>query len=151
MESAFKAQPRVFVVDDEFSIAQMMSVILQMNLYDAVPYADPQEALTAARAEAPDYLISDIAMRGMTGIELAIVVQRELPACKVLLFSGQVNAAAMVKAAEDEGHNFCFLQKPVHPTELVATLKGLGEPELEADSSFSSIAATLALRMRSRS
>ena len=86
MESAFKAHPRIFVVDDEFSIAQMMSVVLQMNLFDAVPFADPQEALTAARADTPAYLISDISMRGMTGIELAIVMQQELPSCKVLLF-----------------------------------------------------------------
>jgi len=125
MESAFKSHPRIFVVDDEFSIAQMMSVILQMNLFDAVPYADPLEALAAAREEAPDYLISDIAMRGMTGIELATVVQRELPACKVLLFSGRADAAAMIEAAEQAGHVFSFLQKPVHPTELVAALKKL--------------------------
>jgi DNA-binding NtrC family response regulator len=125
MESAFKAHPRIFVVDDEFSIAQMMSVVLQMNLFDAVPFADPQEALTAARAETPAYLISDISMRGMTGIELAIVIQQELPSCKVLLFSGQVDAPAMVKTAEEEGYSFCFLQKPLHPTELVAAIRQL--------------------------
>lgn len=129
MESAFKTHPRIFVVDDELSIAQMMSVMLQMHLFDAQPFADPCAALTAAQAagedEAPDYLISDITMRGMTGIELALAVQRNLPACKVLLFSGQTDAPAMIEAAEREGHQFSFLQKPVHPTELVAVLKQL--------------------------
>ena len=125
MESAFKEHPRVFVVDDEPDIAHMMSVVLQMNLFDAVAFSDPQEALAAARAEAPDYLISDIAMRGMTGIELAKLMQKEMPECRVLLFSGQLEAPAQVKAAEAEGHRFSFLQKPVHPAELVATLKQL--------------------------
>jgi DNA-binding NtrC family response regulator len=125
MESAFKAHPRIFIVDDEPSIAQMMSVVLQMNLFDAVPFTDPTEALAAARAGAPDYLISDIVMRGMTGIELARIMQNELPGCKVLLFSGQAEAPGMVKTAEDDGQRFSFLQKPVHPTELVAALKNL--------------------------
>ena len=125
MESAFKAHPRVFVVDDEFSIAHMMSVVLQMNLFDAIPYADPQEALVAARAQPPDFLISDIAMRGMSGIELAALAQQEFPECKVLLFSGQIDAPGLVKAAEEKGHHLRFLQKPVHPAELVETLKSL--------------------------
>jgi DNA-binding NtrC family response regulator len=125
MENPFERHPRVFIVDDEFDIATMMSVILQMNLFDAVPYGDPQNALEAARASAPDYLISDIAMRGMTGIELAILFQHEMPSCKILLFSGQVEAAKMVNAAKEAGHSFPFLQKPVHPTELVAAINNL--------------------------
>ena len=59
MEKAFASRPRVFVVDDEIDIAKLLVVILQMNLFDALPFADPQAALQAAGAEAPDYLISD--------------------------------------------------------------------------------------------
>jgi DNA-binding NtrC family response regulator len=125
MTSAFKEHPRVFVVDDEPDIAQMMSVVLQMNLFDAVAFSNPEEALTAARAEAPDYLISDISMRGMTGIELAVVMQTEMPECKVLLFSGQVEGPAMIQEAAEKGHRFSFLQKPVRPADLIATLKEL--------------------------
>ena len=43
----------------------MLTVILQMNLFDAVPYIDLREALETARSEPPDYLISDITMPGM--------------------------------------------------------------------------------------
>src|SRR5580698_2101140 len=103
VENPFKAHPRIFVVDDELTIAKMMSVILQMNLFDAVPFADPAAALDAARVDPPDYLISDIAMQGMTGIELAVLVQREFPSCKILLFSGQVGAAEMIQEARRDG------------------------------------------------
>lgn len=125
MQNPFETHPRIFVVDDEISIAKMMCVVLQMNLFDAVPFADPQEALDAARGGAPDYLISDIVMRGMTGIELAMTVQREMPSCKILLFSGQVDGPSLVKEAGAEGHTFTFLQKPIHPTELVAAIRSL--------------------------
>jgi DNA-binding NtrC family response regulator len=125
MENPFESHPRIFIVDDEISIAKMLCVILQMHLFDTVPFDNPQMALEAARAEPPDYLISDIAMQGMTGIELAILVEREVPACKVLLFSGQVDAPEMIRQAREAGHTFSFLQKPLHPTELVAALRKL--------------------------
>ena len=125
MGNPFESHPRISVVDDEISIAKMLCVILQMHLFDAVPFADPQVALEAARAEPPDYLISDIVMQGMTGIELAVFFEREVPACKVLLFSGQVNAQELIRQAKEAGHTFSFLQKPLHPTELVAVLRKL--------------------------
>jgi DNA-binding NtrC family response regulator len=103
----------------------MLSVILQMHLFDAIPYADPLAALDAAREAPPEYLISDIVMHGMTGIELAIILQREIPACKVLLFSGRLDAPELIRKARDGGHSFSFLQKPLHPKELVAALRNL--------------------------
>src|ERR1700760_3570573 len=96
-ESAFKTHPRIFIVDDEPEIAKMMSVILQMNLFDAVPFSDPTEVLGAARTQPPDYLISDVQMQGMNGIELALAIRKELPECKVLLFSGQPDAREMIE------------------------------------------------------
>ena len=125
MENAFASRPRVFVVDDELDIAKLLVVILQMNLFDAVPFADPQAALEAARAEAPDYLISDIVMPEMTGIELAIAIRREIPTCKILLFSGKVGALELITSAVEAGHSFPLVEKPIHPTKLVEVIRDL--------------------------
>jgi DNA-binding NtrC family response regulator len=125
MQNPFESHPRIFVIDDELSIAKMLSVILQMHLFDAVPFSDPEAALDAARTGSPDYLISDIQMQGMTGIDLAVLFEREFPACKILLFSGQPDAPEQIRKASEGGHAFNFLQKPLHPTELVAALKQL--------------------------
>jgi len=125
MQNPFESHPRIFVIDDELSIAKMLSVVLQMQLFDAIPFSNPEAAVEAARAAPPDYLISDIQMQGMTGIELAILFAREFPACKILLFSGQVDAPEQMQKAREAGHDFSFLQKPLHPTELVAALRQL--------------------------
>jgi len=125
MQNPFESHPRIFVIDDELSIAKMLSVVLQMQLFDAIPFSNPEAAVEAARAAPPDYLISDIQMQGMTGIELAILFAREFPACKILLFSGQVDAPEQMQKAREAGHGFSFLQKPLHPTELVAALRQL--------------------------
>jgi DNA-binding NtrC family response regulator len=125
IDNAFQTQPLVFVVDDEPEIAKMLAVVLQMNLYNAVPYFGSAEALAAARETPPDYLISDIGIPEMNGIELAISMQRELAQCKVLLFSGQIDAVEMVERAKEDGHRFELLVKPVHPKDLIATLQKL--------------------------
>ena len=132
MENPFRSQPRTFGVDDEEEIAKMLVVVLQMNLFDAIPHIDPVGALEAARLEAPDYLISDIIMPGMNGIELAMAMQDVAPGCKVLLFSGQIGAAELVEAANERGHRFELLQKPVHPKVLVEVLQRMAEGEPEA-------------------
>ena len=125
MENPFEAQPSIFVVDDDAEIAKMLSVILQMNLFDAKPYDVPREALAAARLQAPDYLISDIAMPEMNGIELAIAIKGEMPGCKVLLFSGEGHSSSLVEDARAAGHSFALVQKPIRPEDLIAALREL--------------------------
>jgi DNA-binding NtrC family response regulator len=135
MENAFESRPKIFVVDDEPEIAKILAVVLQLNLFDAVPYFDPVEALEAAKETPPDCLISDVQMPGMNGIDLGIAVMAQCPACKVLLFSGQVDASELVQAAKEAGHAFEFLHKPVHPKVLSEVLLAMGvshEIEVEA-------------------
>ena len=110
MGNPFESHPRVFVVDDEISIAKMLSVILQIHLFDATPFADPVAALEVARVSPPEYLISDIAMKGMTGIELALIIRREIPGCKILLFSALAEGPELVRRAEEEGTTLSFLR-----------------------------------------
>jgi DNA-binding NtrC family response regulator len=117
--------PIVFVVDDELDIAKTLAVVLQMNSYDARPFADPGEALAAVGDAPPHYLISDIEMPCMSGIDLAIAMRELHPACKVLLFSSQVGAEEQVEAAVDDGQNFAYAEKPMHPLKLVAKLRSL--------------------------
>jgi FixJ family two-component response regulator len=125
MENAFRDCPRVFVVDDEEDIAKMIAVILQMNKFDATAYSEPLKALQEADSTPPDYLVSDIAMPGMNGIDLALAMQAKAPSCKVLLFTGDAGAPALVEEAKKAGHDFALLMKPVHPIALVGALAPL--------------------------
>jgi CheY-like chemotaxis protein len=110
--------PRIFVVDDEHVIASTLAVILNMNGYSTKYFTRPLEALTAARLDDPDLLISDVSMLDLSGIELAIQIRAQCPKCKILLFSGQANTIDLLEEARSEGHDFQLILKPVHPTEL---------------------------------
>jgi CheY-like chemotaxis protein len=110
---------RIFVVDDEFVIAATLASILKSHGFDATSYTDPLDALKSARDNPPDLLICDVMMSAMTGIELAIEVQKFCEDCKVLLFSGQAATADLLQAARAQGHDFELILKPIHPGDLL--------------------------------
>jgi DNA-binding response OmpR family regulator len=120
-------QPRVFVVDDEFIIASTLATILQRNGFDALSFTHPLEALKAARVKAPDLLISDVMMPDLSGVDLAILLKKYCPGCKVLLFSGQAATADLLDAAREKGHDFELLSKPIHPAEFLLKIKAVTE------------------------
>ena len=114
-----RSDSSIFVVDDEPVIASSLAAILQMNGFSARFFTCPLEALAAARTESPDLVISDVAMPGISGIELAIKMRAQYPNCKILLFSGQAATSDLLEAARAQGHDFRLLQKPVHPSEFL--------------------------------
>jgi DNA-binding NtrC family response regulator len=122
-----RAHSRIFVVDDELIIASTLATILQRNGFDAVFFTEPLEALAAARIHAPDLLITDVVMPGLSGVDLAIAIRGEYPQCKVLLFSGQAATADLLESARLKGYDFELLSKPIHPTEFLRKIKDVAE------------------------
>ncbi len=114
-----KLPPRIFVVDDAPLVASSIADILRMSGFSAVSFTDPVEALTAASAESPDLLVSDIYMPEFSGIELASRLKSLNRDCDIVLFSGHPYAADLVDEARGRGHAFKFLIKPIPPTQLI--------------------------------
>ena len=117
--------PRIFVVDDEPVIASTLAAILKQHGYLATFFTSPREALAAARSKAPDLLISDVAMPGLSGVDLAIQMKAQYPECKILLFSGQAATQDLLEDARIQGHDFQLLEKPVHPSTMLSEVAAL--------------------------
>jgi CheY-like chemotaxis protein len=118
------SKPRVLVADDEQVIANTLVIILNQAGFEARAVYSGEKAIESLESFKPDMLISDVIMTGMTGIEAAIEVRNRLPQCKILLFSGQAATADLLERARAQGHEFEILAKPVHPTDLLAKLRG---------------------------
>jgi len=118
------SKPRVLIADDEQVIANTLAIILNQSGFEARAVYSGESAIETLDTFQPNMLISDVIMAGMTGIEAAIKIRSRLPQCKILLFSGQAATADLLEKAREQGHEFEILAKPVHPTDLLAKLRG---------------------------
>ena len=116
-------KPRVLVVDDEQVIANTLTQILNQRGLNAKAAYSGETAIEVATDLRPDILISDVAMHGINGVDVAIAVTRGTPKCRVVLFSGQAATADLLRRAEDAGYRFEILAKPVHPRTLLTLLR----------------------------
>lgn len=115
---------RVLIADDERIIADALATILSHFGYQTTAAYDGKAALESAVVFEPDFLVTDVTMPVMNGIELAIRIREMLPACKVILFSGMAATSDLVEDAKSRGHCFEVLSKPVQPKVLLAYLSG---------------------------
>jgi DNA-binding response OmpR family regulator len=116
--------PIVLVVDDEAVIADTRAMILEQSGISTIVAYDGKSALEIAHKIPPDLLLTDVAMPGMNGIDLATAIRQIIPNCCILLFSGKESSAALLDAARAAGQEFTILAKPLHPTELLARVSG---------------------------
>lgn len=117
--------PSILVVDDEERLANTMTEILNISGFCAFTAYEGRSALEIAKQVQPDYLLTDVVMPEMNGVELAIEVQKILPATTILLFSGQAGTTDLLEEARAAGHDFDVLEKPMHPVRLIEHLKRL--------------------------
>lgn len=119
------ARARVLVVDDERLLADTTAAILRRAGFNTKTAYDGFGALEATASFHPDYLLTDIMMPGMNGVELAIAMTKMRPTTKVLLFSGQAGISEILEESKAKGFEFPLLAKPVHPTKLIEGLERL--------------------------
>jgi CheY-like chemotaxis protein len=143
--------PRVYIVDDEWIIAETLATILTRNGFRARAFHNPNQALVRAMDQPPDILLTDVMMPGLDGIEMAVTLRRAGNDCRILLFSGEAGAADLLCDARRRGYDFELLEKPLHPMQLllrlrntknrVSTRRGEEGPVTGADSTSGSIPA----------
>jgi len=126
-EREAKCLPRVLVVDDERLLADSTAAVLRCAGFDTRTAYDGFGALDLIPSFHPDYLLTDIMMPGMNGVQLAIAITRMYPRTKIMLFSGQAGIIDILEEGHSKGYEFPLLAKPVHPSKLVEGLKSLGD------------------------
>jgi two-component system, OmpR family, response regulator len=116
-------KPKILVVDDDAKLSTLTRVILErVGGYNVLEENRSFAAVATAQAFGPDLVILDVDMPGKDGGEVAREL-RQLPqfATTPLLF-----VTSLISKAE-AGHvkGWQFLAKPVAPTTLLETVRGL--------------------------
>jgi len=109
----------ILIVDGDALSADTWSAIFKLHGYSVLTAYDGVTGFMLARQNSPDLLITGLTMLGMNGVELAILVRNAIPQCKILLSAGQ-SADEMLAEAEAMGYEFQTVNRPVHPTRMLA-------------------------------
>jgi two-component system, LuxR family, response regulator FixJ len=113
-------EPTVFIVDDDASIRDALSLLLSLKGIRSLMYATAEDFLSVYQSEWRGCLLTDIRMPGMSGLDLQseLVTRGVTLSCVVLTAHGDATTAraALKNGAVD------FLEKPVNKDVLVDVL-----------------------------
>ncbi|CAN5816959.1 sigma-54 dependent transcriptional regulator [soil metagenome] len=115
---AADARTRVLIVDDERSILDTVQILLRGEGFDVVTVQNPREALERIVEIAPDIVLSDIRMPGVTGLDVLAAMREYDPEVPVILMTAQASLQSAMQAVNQGA--FYYLQKPFGNAELVA-------------------------------
>ena len=112
------AQKRVVVVDDEPSVGEAVRDLLVPEGYDVEAPTDPEAALPEILRAAPDLVILDVNMPGMSGWELCSLLRRQSATrtVPVLFLTGRQEVRDRITAMQVGGSD--YLSKPFSADEL---------------------------------
>jgi len=116
---------KILVVDDTPQNIKVLDAILSPRGYTVITASSGAEALEKVRTEAPDLVLLDIVMPGMSGYEVARHLRadpatRFLPIVMVTALGAQEERVKAIEAGADD-----FLTKPINQLELLARVKSL--------------------------
>ncbi len=117
---------RVIVVEDDLDVAEYTKTILENKLGCTVlTFADPRKVRDEFESFAPDVIVTDIEMPGMSGLELIEQLREVDPSIPVIVMTAHASIDYAVTALRNNANE--FLTKPVSSADLVAHVKRLAE------------------------
>ena len=101
----------VLIVDDEVSILNSLSSILEDEGYEVAVAKSGTEALKICLVDPPDLMLLDIWMPEMDGLETLRKVKESSPATQVMMMSGHGSIETAVKAIKLGAYD--YIEKPL--------------------------------------
>jgi DNA-binding response OmpR family regulator len=129
------APTRVLVVEDDRTVAEVVTRYLEREGFAVESVGDGNEALERADAQLPDLVVLDIMLPGLDGLEVCRLLRSRAPIPVVMLTargSEEDRVLGLELGADD------YVAKPFSPRELTARVKAVlrraGSPLGDVDS-----------------
>ena len=113
-------RPCVYIVDDDASVRDSLTVLLELKGYRTQAYASADEFLKNYQPASAGCLLLDVRMPGMSGLELQGALGKPELTLPIIVITAHGDVptarAALIAGAAD------FLEKPVDPELLLAAV-----------------------------
>jgi signal transduction histidine kinase len=117
-----KAHAHILLVDDDLLIRSSLGELLADSGYDVSTASTSSAAMQIIEQRPPDLVVTDYAMQGFSGADLARMLREVMPDLPIVFMTGD---ADLDSVREKIGATAPLLQKPVLLEELVATMQGV--------------------------
>ncbi|WP_434592144.1 response regulator transcription factor [Streptomyces sp. A5-4] len=114
---------RVLVVDDEASLAELLSMALRYEGWEVRSAGDGAGAVRSARDFRPDAVVLDVMLPDMDGLAVLGRLRCELPDVPVLFLTARDSVEDRIAGLTAGGDD--YVTKPFSLEEVVARLRGL--------------------------
>ena len=121
MKESDTASEIVYVVDDDASVRDALSVMLTLEGFQVFGFADGDSLLAAVRQHQPDCVILDVHMPGRSGLDILKELHQRQNAVPLFIISGQGDIPMAVDAIKNGALD--FIEKPFHAETLVTRIR----------------------------
>lgn len=118
---------RVLIIDDEENIRYMLQLILEDEGYEVELANDGAEGIEKIHSNHFDFVISDIKMPKMSGLEVLTSVIESSPNIPVIMISAFGTVDTAIEAMKQGAYD--YVMKPFKQDEILLTLKKAEERE----------------------
>jgi two-component system response regulator AtoC len=118
---------RVLVVDDEENLRLVTRSFLRRDGYEVETAGNGEEALKLIETFGPDYVLTDVRMPKMGGLDLLSTLKAKGNEATVIVMSAYGSVDLAIEAIKAGAYD--YIQKPFKPEELLLTLRKADERE----------------------
>ncbi len=111
---------RILVVDDDASLAEMLSIVLRQEGFDSLVVARGDEAMAAFRDYRPDLVLLDLMLPGRDGLDVCKEIRAEA-GTPIVMLTAKGDTIDVVLGLESGADD--YVVKPFKPKELVARIR----------------------------
>lgn len=111
----------VYVVDDDASVRDALSLVLSLEGFHVSGFAEGNSFLAAVRRHSPDCIILDVHMPGRSGIDILKELNSQCCAVPLFIISGQGDIPMAVDAIKNGALD--FIEKPFNAVTLVGRVR----------------------------
>lgn len=111
----------VFIVDDDASVRDALSLLLSLRGYLTATFASAEDLLHARRPDWRGCVVADIRMPGMSGLELQRCLAEDGPILPVIVITAHGDVAAARQAFLADAVD--FIEKPLNGEQLLEAIE----------------------------